>query len=476
MNILLSNIIDIENPSKDLISYVKKQLTFKNPEMEKKKRMGFYCYGMDKEIKLYNLYDGHLYVPYGFFEKLFNYYPNSNEYTDYTISKKVNITSHITLRDYQMPVIRAVKEHCNGLVVAPCGLGKTSMGLACFGALKEKTLWLCHSHELLEQAKSRCEETITCKTSVISEGKCDVSGDIVFATIQTVVKYIENDTLKQDDFGMVIGDEIHRVSANPSSFQMYRKSIEFFASKYRIGLSATIHRADGMQDCIKAILGEIIYEIEQRDSTYCCMYNGKMLMTFPTSKFQVPAHIKVIETNYNVLDKNVFSANGGTIQYATLISDLAMNRERNWQIIRELRKIEGSTIILSDRVEQLKYLCKHVENGVQIDGTTPKKERQKAIEDTRKGKCKYLFASYNLCREGLDIPILSNLVMASPVKDFAIVVQSVGRIQRPYEGKKIAYVYDFVDEVSMLYRFYSKRRATYRKNNWEIDNIYLGGK
>ena len=199
-------------------------------------------------------------------------------------------------------------------------------------------------------------------------------------------------------------------------------------------------------------------------------------MTFPTSKFQVPAHIKVIETNYNVLDKNVFSANGGTIQYATLISDLAMNRERNWQIIRELRKIEGSTIILSDRVEQLKYLCKHVENGVQIDGTTPKKERQKAIEDTRKGKCKYLFASYNLCREGLDIPILSNLVMASPVKDFAIVVQSVGRIQRPYEGKKIAYVYDFVDEVSMLYRFYSKRRATYRKNNWEIDNIYLGGK
>ena len=60
-------------------------------------------------------------------------------------------------------------------------------------------------------------------------------------------------------------------------------------------------------------------------------------------------------------------------------------------------------------------------------------------------------------------------------KDFAIVSQSIGRIQRPYEGKIVAKVYDFVDDVGMLMRFYTKRRTTYRKNNWKIDNIYLGG-
>ena len=63
--------------------------------------------------------------------------------------------------------------------------------------------------------------------------------------------------------------------------------------------------------------------------------------------------------------------------------------------------------------------------------------------------------------------------MASPVKNFATVVQSIGRIQRPYEGKKIATVYDFVDPVGMLYKFYSKRRTTYRKNNWDINNVNL---
>jgi superfamily II DNA or RNA helicase len=63
--------------------------------------------------------------------------------------------------------------------------------------------------------------------------------------------------------------------------------------------------------------------------------------------------------------------------------------------------------------------------------------------------------------------------MATPVKDFAIVSQSIGRIQRPYEGKKVAQVYDFVDPVGMLYNFYAKRRSTYRKNNWVIENVYL---
>ena len=336
-------------------------------------------------------------------------------------------------------------------------------------------MWLCHTKELLEQAKQRCEETIECKTSTITEGKCDVSGDIVFGTIQTVVNYIDNDFLKQNDFGMVIADEVHRVNANPNTFQMYRKSIEYFASKYRIGLTATKFRSDGLEQCLNNILGEDIYCIEKQGSDYCCIYENKVLLRFPVDKFQVPAYIKVIETKYNIVDKEVYAPNGGTIQYATLISDLAMNEKRNKQIIKHLKKIKGSTIVLSDRVDQLKYLCSQVENGVQIDGGTPKKIRKQAIDDVRSGKYKFLFASYNLCREGLDIPILSNLVMATPVKNFATVVQSIGRIQRPYEGKTIATVYDFTDDVGMLLGFFSKRRAIYRKNNWSIENMFLEG-
>ena len=467
MKIVLTNCIEITDPTKEVIDYCKKELVFKNPELEKKKRMGFWVYGMEKVVKLYDEFNGKLYLPIGAIDDLYKIHPNTKDYEDYTVLNPINIKSEIKLRDYQELAVPSVLNYMTGIL---------KLALECVNRTKQKTLWITHTSDLVKQAKERCESKMTCKTSTITEGKCDTSGDIVFSTVQTLIKFIEKRTIPQDLFGMIIVDECHRVSVNPQSIQMFRNSIEYFASRYKIGLSATVHRADGLAKAIEKIIGGIIYKIEKDRNDYVCIYEGKELLRFPIDAFQVPAQIKVIETDYDISDKPVYSSNGGTIQYASLISDLAMNKERNNMIIKTLKNINGSTLVLSDRVDQLKYLCSQVEGGVQIDGETPKKEREKALEDMTKGEYKYLFASYNLAKEGLNIPILSNLVMGTPVKDFAIVSQSIGRIQRPYEGKKIATVYDFVDPVGMLYKFYSKRRTTYRKNNWSIENVYLTDK
>lgn len=475
MNIIISNVIDIEHPTTEMKKFCKKELTYKNPEMEKRKRMGFYVYGMDKEIKLYSEYNNHLYLPVGFFDKLFAFHPVPSDYKDYSVEVPINISSNIKLRDYQELAIPAVGKYKCGILNLPVGLGKTELALECVNRYKQKTLWITHTSDLVKQAKERAESKMICKTSTITEGKCDTSGDIVFATVQTLIKCIEKGMLEQNMFGMIIVDECHKTSANPQSIQMFRTCIEYFASTYRIGLTATLHRADGLAECIKKIIGDIIYKIEKRDNNYACIYENKILLKFPIDSFQVPARIKILYSDYNVMDKDVFSADGGTLVYARLITSIAEDKSRNDLIIRTLKDIKGSTIVLSDRVEQLKYLCDNVENGVQIDGGTPKKEREKALKDVDSGKKKYLFASYALAKEGLNLPILSNLVMASPVKDFAIVSQSIGRIQRPYQGKTIATVYDIIDDIGMLYRFYTKRRSTYRKNNWEISDRYLNG-
>ena len=473
MKIILTNCIRIDEPTKEIKDFCKKSLTFKNPQHEKMKRMGYWAYGTPKEIKLFDEYNGSIYCPIGFFDKLFAFHPVPKDYSDYSVEVPIDIKSNIKLRDYQELAVPAVGKYKCGIINVPVGLGKTELALDCVARYKQKTLWITHTGDLVKQAKERCEGKMVCKTSTITEGRCDLSGDIVFATVQTLIKYVEENKIPQDTFGMLIVDECHRVSTNPQSIQMFRSCIDYFASKYKIGLTATVHRADGLEDCIKLIIGNIIYQIEKNGNDYICKYENKILLKFPIDKFQVPAKIKAIKTNYTIDDKDVYSANGGTIQFATLISDLAMNEDRNKIIVEQLKKIKGSTLVLSDRVEQLKYLCSQVENGVQIDGGTPKKQREKALKDVDEGKKKYLFASYNLAKEGLSLNILSNLVMATPVKDFAIVSQSIGRIQRPYPNKKIAIVYDFVDEVGMLYGFYSKRKSTYRKNNWEVENAYL---
>lgn len=476
MKIILSNCIEITEPTREIIDYCKKELVLKNPEYDKRKRMGFWVYNMKKEIVLYDEFDEKLYLPIGVFSDIYKIHPYPNDYKDYTTSKSIKITSNIKLRDYQELAVPGVLNYMTGILNLPVGLGKTELALECVNRTQQKTLWITHTTDLAVQAKSRCESKMCCNTSMISDGKCDTSGDIVFATVQTLIKQIEKRTIPQDEFGMLIVDECHKTSVNPQSIQMFRNSIEYFAAKYKIGLSATVHRSDGLAGAIEKIIGKIIYKIEKQGTNYVCIYENKELLKFPLDAFQVPPIIKVIDTNYDITDKDVFVPNGGTIQFATLISDLAMNLDRNKLIISVLKTINTSTIVLSDRVEQLNYLCSNVENGVVISGKTPKKERTRILDEVRNGKIKYLFASYNLCREGLDCPILANLVMATPVKDFAVVVQSIGRIQRPYEGKQSVVVYDFVDNVGMLHKFYSKRRAIYRKNEWKMENPYANSK
>ena len=79
-----------------------------------------------------------------------------------------------------------------------------------------------------------------------------------------------------------------------------------------------------------------------------------------------------------------------------------------------------------------------------------------------------MLATYSLIAEGFDVPMLENLIMASPIKDERLVIQSVGRCQRPYNGKKIANVYDFYDDVGILYNKYRNRMKVYKKENWEV--------
>lgn len=469
MKITLSNIIEIQDPTKEVLDYCKKELTFSNPDYIKKQRMGFWVGKTPKVISLYDYYQDNIYLPIGCFEDIWNIHPKKEDYTDYTITNNAHIESNIILRDYQKPCTDALKKYVNGIFVLPPGLGKTQIGLECAATLKQKTIWLTHTKDLLNQAKERCEDNLICKTSEITDGKCDISGDIVFATVQTLVNVVDKRLIKQNEFGLVIVDECHHLSTNAETVKMFEKCVNYFNAKYKLGLTATLHRADGLENTTTKILGNVIYEVKKsEDKKYLIgYYENKPIINIPIEQFQVPARIHMLETTYNVANKDVYDTSG-RIVFTTLISDLATDSDRNKQVLEIINKIKGYTIVISERTSQLEYLNKNIENSIYINGKTPKKQREKKIEEFRQGKHKVLFATYSLVAEGLDIPILENLVMASPVKDDRLVVQAIGRCQRPSNNKKIANVYDLVDDVSILDRFTRKRKSVYKNEGWEV--------
>lgn len=474
IEVVVTNIITIKNPTDTLLKVCKNELTFNNPEYTKKIQMGFWTGGTPKTIKLYDYNNGVLYLPIGCLKMALSLL-SGREYilNDYRSEKRKNIMSNITLRDYQMPVIKAIDKHINGVLLIPCGMGKTECALAIASHLGQKTLFIAHTKDLINQAEERCRNSLTCSTSFITDGKVDLSGDIVFATVQTLSKKLHE--IPQDEFGYVVCDEVHHLAANAQTVGMFRECLDYFASKYKLGLTATLHRADGLEVCIPKLLGDVMYEIRQDGNDFVCLFEGQEILRFPINKYQVPARVKFIETGYKIVDsenglyRDVFDKNGMTVSFSKLLSDIGSDVVRNTQIVNLCNSLQGSTIVLSDRVDQLKYLEQHIKSCVEIDGSTPKGKREQALEDIKNGKYKVLLASYKLAKEGLDCKILENVVFATPIKDEAIVVQCIGRIQRPYENKKIANVYDLVDDVSTLNRFYKKRKSIYKKKGW-IEN------
>lgn len=472
MKIILSNIIEIQNPTKEVLDYCKKDLTFKNPDYIKKQRMGFWCGRTPKSISLYDYYEDNIYLPIGCFEDIWNIHPKKEDYTDYTTTRKANIKSNIILRDYQKPCTDALKKYVNGIFILFAGAGKTQIALQCAAELKQKTLFLVHTKDLLNQAKERCKDNLICTTSTITEGKCDISGDIVFATVQTLVNFVDKREINQDEFGLIVVDECHHLSTSAESVKMFEKCVNYFNARYKLGISATLHRADGLEKTTVKILGNVIYELKKSEdkTKFIGYYENKAIIEVPAEQFQVPAQIHILKTTYNVANKDVYDTSGRII-FTSLISDLANDSDRNKLILDLINKIKGYTIVISERTSQLEYLNQNIKNSIYINGKTPKKKREKTIEEFRNGKHKVLFATYSLVAEGLDIPILENLIMASPVKDERLVVQAIGRCQRPSEGKKIANIYDLVDDVSILDRFTRKRKSVYKKEGWDIYGI-----
>ena len=84
------------------------------------------------------------------------------------------------------------------------------------------------------------------------------------------------------------------------------------------------------------------------------------------------------------------------------------------------------------------------------------------------GEIDCIFATYQLAKEGLDVPNLAYVVFATPEKDETTIIQAVGRVGRKAEGKEFGTVVDFVDDFGMYRNWSKKRVGFYRKLGAEV--------
>lgn len=446
MKVIIGSQIIIKDAPQELIQWADDHLVYNNPEYHKKIAMGLWIGDTEQNIVLYQMIGTDLVLPYGAGKYITPFLRGAEIINNLTLGEPSSMSGAIDLYDYQKAAVKQMQHGRNGLLISPAGSGKTQMGIALIKVLGQKALWITHTMDLLNQSKQRAERYFKGSFGTITNGRVKIGNDITFATIQTLVNV---DLEKyQNEWNVIIVDEAHRVIGSPTRVMMFYKVLSTLRARHKYGLTATFKKrgTKDFSNTTRFIIGPILHEVSKTDV-------GKVIIK---SKKEVVPLTTPESTDYLSTD--------GTANFVELITYITENNRRNQEIIKKLKENKNEyNLILSHRIEHLKVLQEMVGEGEFLIAEVKKKRREEIIQEAREGKIRYLFSTFQLAKEGLDIPILNRLHLTTPIKDYISTTQSVGRIERNLPDKKQPIVYDYVDiQIPHLAAFYKIRQRHYK--------------
>lgn len=443
---------------------IRNALSFPNPEFHKLQRLGRYTGGTEERICVaVETPEGDLLCPRGSWTPIRTALAKDGWTTRVTsdersigsvlvLSKSI---TDISLRDYQREGVLALVRNTQGLVVIPCGGGKSRLGVAAIAAIGRSALIIVHTTDLADQ----WVETI--KTLLhVDAGRIDATHDqrlwpIVVATVQSLYAILEENPINKatgysDDeflsyFGMVILDEAHRAPA-----MMTQRVLSHVTAKHRLGLTATPEREDGMTKLVEWSFGPTLLE--------------RTTPELIKLGYLMKAEVEFVETGF------AFAYDGSDEKrLAALDRALEKDAERN-TLIAARAHIEAShgeaVLVLTNRKTHATKLAKMITAcgtpAEAVIGTTAKGLRKETIARLKSGDLRVMVAT-SLADEGLDVQRLSRVLLAWPQRAKGATTQRVGRLLRGWPGKQPK-LFDFVDgQVPTLASRASARRSTFRK-------------
>lgn len=445
MKTTITNKIVVENYNKALLAYCEDNLVLDNPDYFLAQKMGRWTGNIEKKLYLYERVANQIHLPFGELNNVWGIIKNTPYELDFAPFKPLEMKGSINLYPYQEKALKTLKNEKYGVLEAPCGSGKTQIGIGLIQELGQKALWLTHTKDLLEQSKKRAEEYFDGDFGTITNGKVDIGKDITFATVQTMTKLDLRQYAKE--WNVIIVDECHRAAGTPTKVMQFYRVLSNLKARHKYGLSATLDRVDGLLKSTFSLLGNIVYKIDPKEVG---------------DKIMKAKHYMVAT---NLLESEEYLETDGTFNYTKLIDYIVGNQERNAQIVTQIYlEPRQHHLVLTHRVDHIKTLHQMLNSvGLEsliIHGKMTKSDREHTLDMMREGKHNILIATYQLAKEGLDIPILDRLHLATPNKNKAVIKQSAGRIERSVEGKQTPVVFDYVDtHINYCLGMWKKRKS-----------------
>jgi len=341
--------------------------------------------------------------------------------------------------------IKAFEECGGGVLSLDAGFGKTTVSLALAAHLKARTLIVVHKEFLANQWRDRINEFCPGATiGRIQQGTLDTDKDFVIAMIQTLCSRGEDMIPPKtfDQFGLLIVDEAHHIGAAAFSQAMFR-----FCPKYTLGLTATPDRKDGLTRILYWFLGPEFFRVQRTG--------------------QKTTRVETVQFKSEIYKEAPPVTRFGKINMAEMINIVTEIPERNTLIcglVRDALKGSRRVLILTDRRAHCHYF--HQEFGPEVSGLYYGGLNETELSESSKKRV--VIGTFSMAQEGLDIPVLDTVILASPKSD---IVQAIGRIMRETAGKQNdPLIYDIVDQWSVFHAMARKRANVYRGAGFEISS------
>lgn len=431
------------------------KLTIPNPAWANNERLGFSNHGVPQTLKLYEEDEfGVLKVP----RNAPVVYAEHVVEDDRSKGYPIKVPSKIQLKDDQKPAVDAVMLAGDGILQAGTGKGKSVMACEVISRFGRTTLILVHKEFLMDQFTGHLKNWLGLTDDDIGYARGNPRGwtwkdkKVVIGMLQSI--YANIDGLPEgftEHFGLVISDECHRVSA-----ATWAQVITIFPCQKRLGLTATPKRSDGLEVVFHYHLGPIVYQL---------------------TGINMKPVVHIVRTDVRTEELGDIGK-GNNIMLAKLITNLSKHQDRNTKILKLLidaAKAGRKVIILSDRREQVEGLKDALDRQKDALGLADCHTRMyvggmdKFARQEAEKNGDIFFATYQMAKEGLDIPELDALFLVTPNSSAITIEQSLGRIARSAEGKATPMVVDFLDRhLGICNALFNKRMKVYNKMELEV--------
>ena len=479
---------------KEILNY--KSFTYKSWQKGRVTEYFVYKYGYGLDSKVVWCYAGFSPILIRLLQHKYGYTINGKElYKAREIARLPNMK--FSLWDFQRDAIEKwIENGCYGILACPTASGKSIIGCSIIKKMNVRTIILVHTADLLinvwfNYLVEQFGEDIKDRIGIIGGGLSskdrkmmriigndfdeNIKKDIVIATSQSLLSGNKLPQLGKEHFGLMITDEVHHYSAD-----QFRKVASAIRAVYRLGLSATLNRSDGLSPVFYALLGDVRYRIGIKE-----LVKKRLLVE--------PIFYSIIIEDDEACNK-IRSCRYKLLEYSRYVKKVSGSSELKFRYILGLCKS------LKDKGKKFMLYTDFVNrSGMDEDGVFDAESvftRDNYVKGLLELKIKVVGISSDMSgvqrqsifnkignnefdgivfgalgSEGINIPIIEAIILANATASTIRFPQRVGRAMRLYTNKKNCYVYEILLNVPKELEWSEKNFLEYAEEGFKKEII-----